>query len=88
VRQTEGPEHVETYDRPAEGAQMVVDLVHESAIAPAAIGRARLVATAPLPRRRSRTTSTEELPENTRLAYSKSFSRSRATTKICFAAWL
>ena len=49
VRQTEGPEHVETYDRPAEGAQMVVDLVHESAIAPAAIGRARLVGTAPLP---------------------------------------
>src|SRR5262245_19494681 len=40
------------------------------------------------PRRRSRTTSTEELTENARFAYSKSFSRSRATTKICFAGRL
>lgn len=37
-------------------------------------------------RRRSRTTSTEELPVNARFAYSKSFCRSRATTTICLGA--
>src|SRR5437870_12501336 len=87
MRQAESPEDVETDHRPAEGSQVVVDLGHEPTIAATAIGRAGLIGAAPLPRRRSSTTSTEEFPENARLAYSKSLSRSRATTKICFAAW-
>src|SRR5262245_3221951 len=39
VRQTEGTEDVEPDDGPAEGAQVVVDLVHEPSIAAAALGR-------------------------------------------------
>src|SRR5262249_2400992 len=48
VRQAESPEDVEADHRPAEGAQVVVDLVHEAAIAPAAVGSAGFLAVATL----------------------------------------
>ena len=48
VRDAEGPEHVEADPRPAEGPEVVVELVHEPAIAPATIGGARPVASAAL----------------------------------------
>ena len=47
-RQAESPEHVEPDHCPAEGAEVVVDLVHEPAIAPATIGRAGPAGGAPL----------------------------------------
>lgn len=43
MREAEGAEHVEPHDGPAEGAQMIVDLVHEPAITPAPIGSGRAV---------------------------------------------
>src|SRR5947207_9265383 len=49
VLQARGPEHVEADHRPAEGPEVVVELVHEPAIAPATIGGgARPVASAAL----------------------------------------
>jgi hypothetical protein len=47
MREAEGPEHVEPDDGPAESAQVVVDLVHEPAIAPAALGGAGAIPAAP-----------------------------------------
>src|SRR5262245_20248706 len=44
VWQAESPEHVEPDNGPAESAQMVVDLVHEPAVAAAALGGARAIA--------------------------------------------
>src|SRR5262249_55296783 len=38
MREAQGPEHVEPDDGPAEGAQVIVDLVHEPAVAAAALG--------------------------------------------------
>src|SRR5262245_11271140 len=48
VGEAESSEDVQANHRPAEGAEVVVDLVHEATVTPASIGRARLVDAPPL----------------------------------------
>src|SRR5262245_40327372 len=47
MREAERPKHVEPDDGPAEGAQVVVDLVHEPAVATATLGGSGAIGSGP-----------------------------------------